>query len=87
MAGLAAEWDAVEEVRARVRDGGFLEDTSCGADPSNRAAVLNAAVVLPMLVRLASTPNQKLPAVDSLRIECKTFYDLNSREVSEGPGG
>ena len=31
--GLAAEWDAAEDVRARVRDGGFLEDSSCGADP------------------------------------------------------
>ena len=80
-AGLAAEWDAVEQVRARVRDGGFLEDTSCGADPSNRATVLNAAVVVPMLVRRSCTPNQKLPAVDSLRVECKNFYDLKSREV------
>ena len=80
--GLAAEWDADDLVRDRVRAGGFLEDTSLGTDPSNKVAVRNMTIVLPLLLRLASADLQ-LPAVDELRTEIQEFYDMHQRVVTE----
>ena len=80
--GLANEWDADDNIRDRLRSGGFLEDQSLGTDPSNKVAVHNMTVVLPLLVRLADA-NLQLPAVDELRTEIQEFYNMHQRVVTE----
>ena len=82
VSGLANEWDADDNIRDRLRSGGFLEDTTLGSDPSNRVAVHNMTVVLPLLVRLADASLQ-LPAVDELRTEIQEFYNMHQRVVTE----
>ena len=80
--GLAGEWDNLDDVRARVRGGGLLEDISQGHDPSNRVASQNSSRVVPLLVRLSLTRGLQLPPVDSLRVQVKRFYDMH-RDVTE----
>ena len=69
VAGLAMEWDGVESLRSRVRDGGLLEMGPANQDPSNKVAVLNAEMLVPLLLRLAAC-GLHLPPVPELRVKC-----------------
>ncbi|OLQ01226.1 hypothetical protein AK812_SmicGene16033 [Symbiodinium microadriaticum] len=82
-AGLAEELDNLDDVRGRVRGGGLLEDGSLGQDSSNRVAVQNSSIAVPLLVRLSLTRGLQLPSVEGLRMEVKKFYDMHSREVTD----
>ena len=80
--GLAAEWDAEDSIRLRLRSGKHLENVDCGEDPCNRAAVLNMQLLVPVLVRMKAC-DLHLPSVDALRVEVKAVYDLSQRIVEE----
>ena len=80
--GLVQEWDAVESIRARVRNGGFIEEDCIGRTPCNKSAILNADMLVPLLVRLAAA-GLSLPAVEKLRETAASFYAMHQREVDE----
>ena len=80
--GLLKEWDGIESIRARLRAGGFLEDTSVGDEPNNKACVVNQDVVIPLLVRMVPA-NLQLPNVEQLRIVIAKLYNDNNRDVDE----
>ena len=80
--GLAQEWDAVESIRARVREGGLLEQGPSNQDPTNKTAATNMEMLVPLLVRLQASALH-LPSVTDLRSEVADFYNLNNREVTE----
>ena len=80
--GLVQEWDAVEGIRVRVRNGGFVEEDCIGRTPCNKSAVLNADMLVPLLVRLAAC-GLTLPPVEKLREAASTFYSMHQREVDD----
>ena len=80
--GLVQEWDAIESIRTRVRNGGFIEEDCIGRTPCNKSAVLNADMLVPLLVRLASS-GLTLPPVEKLREAAASFYAMHQREVDE----
>ena len=81
--GLAAEWDAIESIRLRMREPGtwlFIGDTS--AEVTNKVAMSNQDFLLPMLLRLHKA-GLKLPDIEGLRGVVKELYNLNGREPDE----
>ena len=84
IAELAVEWDKVEVIRNRLRDGsGLLSPVVTGRkDIRLHWAVSNAAVLTVVLKRMALKEKLKLPQVEGLRSEVGTVMKMNNQEVS-----
>eukprot|EP00439_Symbiodinium_sp_Y106_P000327 s154_g1.t1 len=83
--GLDTEWEALENVRLRLRqEGGRLvisnEDGSF--DTNNRLAIQNLEILAPMLVRMTLC-SLKIPDIDPLRSVLLKVYQLFGKEPSE----
>ena len=75
--GLAKEWDAIEEVRERLRAGKKLYDHPLDqkwAEPNRANCVANAAALKSVLTRLREDPKHTLPYLDPLSAEITAFY-------------
>lgn len=80
--GLSEEWDAIQSIRDRLRDGKGLVRTKTTHDSTIAECVDNMDVLLPMLNRLFAARG-KLPEIDGLRDEVTKVYAKASRTVDE----
>ena len=69
---LATEWDANDDIRERLREGGSLLAGGTGEDIPT--TVSNHDVLQPIIVRMSLTESRPLPAVDTLRDEVEAIY-------------
>ena len=84
--GLAKEWDAIEEVRERLRAGKKLYDHPLDqkwAEPNRANCVANAAALKPVLTRLREDPKHTLPYLEPLSAEIMAFYKKAKAVVSD----
>ena len=75
--GLAKEWDSIEEVRERVRNGHKLYDhpeEQKWCEPNRANCVANAAALKPVLMRLRDHSKHTLPYLEPLGVEVTAFY-------------
>ena len=63
---LAIEWDACEEVRDRLREGGPLLHPETGAGEDIKSCTLNKDLLVPMLLRMVKSPKKGHPPIDDL---------------------
>ena len=86
--GLHKEWDDIEEVRARLREGKALMLShpllKCDGpvERSIHNCRFNKCVLLPALVRWSSNGADCSPAIDFLYMEVELLYKRSKREVS-----
>lgn len=82
--GLANEWDAVDELRGRLRMGKRLVDSKgTGQDSSILECKSNMAFLNPVLHKLFAA-GLKLPEINPLREQCGKAYELSQREKVDG---
>ena len=86
LTGLAKMWDDHEEVRQRVRGSGSLLHAETGSKILVKTASLNFSVLHPVVTlmsHVASTAEDghvaPSPAVEDLRAEVKTLFELNQK--------
>ena len=83
--GLGAEWENVDTIRSRVREGEslvVLVGKTCSAEGTIAECVANMDILLPSLARLFIS-NLKLPTIQSLRDEVEIVYQKCQRQPSE----
>ena len=74
---LHVEWDSIEEIRDRIRDGGDLLISTKGE--SIPAILSNSSVLQPLITRMSLTQTKPLPIVEPLRDEVEAIYIKNKR--------
>ena len=74
---LHVEWDSIEEIRDRIRDGGDLLIPTKGE--SIPAILSNSSVLQPLITRMSLTQTKPLPIVEPLRDEVEAIYIKNKR--------
>ena len=85
LTGLAKMWDGDEEVRQRVREAGTLLHAETGQKILVKTASLNFSVLHPvvsLMSQVASAEEGQVapsPAVEDLRAEVKTLFELNQK--------
>lgn len=83
--GLGAEWENVDSIRSRAREGKPLVvvvGKASSADGTIAECVANMDILLPSLARLFIS-NLKLPSIQSLREEVEHVYTKCQRQPSE----
>ena len=82
--GLGGEWENVDSIRTRLREGKSLviEGSAKSTDGTIQECVQNIDLLLPSLGRLFIS-NLKLPGVGALRDEVELVYTKCQRKVSE----
>jgi len=81
---LAIEWDACEEVRDRLREGGPLLHPETGAGEDIKSCTLNKDLLAPMLLRMVKSPKKGHPPIDDLREEIATLMKKCKRVPEPG---
>ena len=81
--GMHKLWDASEEVRQRLRAGLGILHEATGLSIDNNVSSLNSCVLRPILIRMASDSNRKLPSVNDLRTELAALFETNKRVGEE----
>ena len=80
---LDTEWDSIESIRSRLRDGNGLVVILEGIHfDTIKGCVANQDVLGPLLCRMLPAC-MKLPEVEPLRGEIASLYNLCNREVDE----
>ena len=80
---LGVEWDQVQTIRERLRQGENLLDVKkSGGDSCINDCIKNSDVLVPMLHRFF-TSRLKLPDIGGLRIEIERTYTKSQRSVDE----
>eukprot|EP00435_Cladocopium_sp_Y103_P012571 s702_g3.t1 len=74
---LSLEWDANEEIRTRLREGGGLLVDCKGEDI--QSILSNLAVLQPFITRMSLTTSRPLPLVETLRDEVEAIHLRNKR--------
>ena len=74
---LHVEWDSIEEIRDRIREGGDLLIPSKGE--SIPAILSNSSVLQPLITRMSLTQTKPLPIVEPLRDEVEAIFIKNKR--------
>ena len=77
IARLHLEWDACEEIRARLREGGGLMVEGKGEDI--KVVLDNVGPLQPLVTRMSLTQSRPMPSVESLRSEVEALYLKNKR--------
>ena len=78
--GIAQEWDALVEVRDRIREGGpVLHPNTVNQRIDIATCVLNHELLAPVCSRMCLA-ERKLPTVDDLRDEIVTVLTLGKRQ-------
>lgn len=76
---VAEEWDAYENVRARVREGGPLLHPESGEGEDIKTCVLNKEILTPMVLRMVHSPKKGHPPIDDLRDEVSKIFTMSKR--------
>lgn len=80
---LSKDWDEVDTIRNRLREGGkFLNVSKSGGDSSIAECKANSDVLHVLLPRFLLS-RMTLPLIDPLRSEVEAIYRLASRDPSE----
>ena len=80
---LGLEWDQVQSIRERLREGNQLvEVKKSGGDSCIRDCTNNSDVLIPMLHRFF-TSRLKLPDIGGLRVEIERTYAKSQRKLDE----
>lgn len=74
---LHLEWDACEEIRKSVLEGGGLIAEGKGEDI--KAVLDNQMCLQPFITRMSLTQSRPMPSVDHLRLEVEALYLKNKR--------
>ena len=74
---LHLEWDACEEIRKSVLEGGGLIVEGKGEDI--KAVLDNQMCLQPFITRMSLTQSRPMPSVDHLRLEVEALYLKNKR--------
>lgn len=80
--GLCEEWDGIQSVRERVREGKSLVRTKTSHDSTITECVDNMDALIPLLNRLF-TARGKLPEIEGLREEIGKVYAKASRVADD----
>ena len=83
LVGLSNEWDSEPSIRDRLRAGDPLISEVSDRTMDIKMVAKFKSVLLPIIARMAETPNHKLPGVDDLRDQIGAVLDMNKREVVE----
>ena len=78
-AGLADEWDACPDVRARVRDEGAVLDPKSDGFVDITTCCRNASLLVPLVTRMALSKTRDVPGVDGLRDSVVSLLTMNQR--------
>ena len=88
ISGLAQDWDAVPEIRTRLRKGGLLLHPETNKKILVKTAALNRNILEPILVKMSKFSAEAndgkcspSPGVEDIREEVKALMDMNKREV------
>lgn len=79
---LANEWDHMESIRSRLREGGKLLPERIGDDPTIKQIVANQDVVHAILGRFVGC-GLKLPDINPLREQVSNMYVKCNRQIGE----
>ena len=81
--GVSKEWDLVECIRERVRDGGPVLDPNTPPKQEDiSVCVLNRDLLYPLLSKMCLA-ERRLPALDDLRDEVASLLTMNKRQGDE----
>lgn len=78
---LPKEWDGVEAIRDRLRQGQNLVSSSGGPNVKISRCVANSDVLIPILAQCGA--GARLAEVDGLREAVATTYQSNNRDVQD----
>ena len=83
MEGVAAAWDAISDVRTRVREGHDLIREVSDKNQDLKTASTYGDILKPILQRMRDHPDTKLPNIDRLREEVTSFLQGCKKEPQE----
>lgn len=84
ISGIAREWDAIEDVKARLLDGGApLDPKTPSKTVDNSVCMMNQALLEPILQRMSLLPKRPIPTIDDLRDEVSALMTLSKRQGSD----
>ena len=83
LVGMATLWDSIPSVRQRLRSGSHLIEEVSSKNVDIRTPSTYNDVLLPVMERMRET-ERKLPFIDDLKMEIKSLFELNKRDIDEG---
>ena len=81
---VADEWDAIQDLRDRLRNGGPLLHPKSAPGEDIPTCVHNKDLLQPFLTRMSLLRSRPVPAIEPLREEVESIYERSKRGKQDG---